>query len=134
VSYTEPIKQTNRQDYNNEQATQNRTAQGSNKKHSVTYSSNDSVWPMGCRRSTNDTRSAVMIKSIDYKYGTAGVLYYHERTRPYQITVAPLNDLDLPPRMVSFKTLESVINRLNANWEHQQALFIDTQKSWAGRD
>jgi hypothetical protein len=36
--------------------------------------------------------------------------------------------------MVSFKTLESVINRLNANWEHQQALFIDTQKSWAGRD
>jgi hypothetical protein len=66
-----------------------------------------------------------MIKSIDYKYGTAGVLYYPERARPYQITVAPLNDLDLPSRMVSFKTLESVINRLNADWEHKQALFID---------
>ena len=75
-----------------------------------------------------------MIKSVDYKYGSANVLYREGKALPYQITVAPLNDLDLPPRMVSFKTLESVINRLNANWEHQQALFIDTQKSWAGRD
>ena len=65
------------------------------------------------------------IKSVEYKYGTAGVLHYPERTRPYQITVSPLSDLDSPSRTVSFKTLEAVINRLNADWEHKQALFID---------
>jgi len=66
-----------------------------------------------------------MIKYIEYKYGTAGVLYREGSARPYQITIAPLNDLDLPSRMVSFKTVEAVINRLNANWEHRQELFID---------
>jgi hypothetical protein len=66
-----------------------------------------------------------MIKSIEYKYGTAGVLYREGSARPYQITIAPLNDLDLPSRMVSFKTVEAVINRLNTDWEHKQALIID---------
>lgn len=65
------------------------------------------------------------LKSVEYKYGSVNVLYYPERVRPYQITVAPLNDLDLPSRMVSFKTVEAVINRLNTDWEHKQALFID---------
>ena len=70
-------------------------------------------------------KAAQHIKSIEYKYGTAGVLYREGSARPYQITISPLNDLDLPSRMVSFKTAEAVINRLNADWELKQELFID---------
>lgn len=60
-----------------------------------------------------------MIKSIEYKYGNANVLYREGKARPYQITVRPAHDLDAPCRMVSLKTESSVIARLNSDWEAQ---------------
>ena len=61
----------------------------------------------------------MMIKSIEFKYGVASVLYREGKSRPYQITVRPAHDLDEPSRMVSLKTESAVIARLNANWEAQ---------------
>jgi hypothetical protein len=58
-----------------------------------------------------------MIKSIEYKYGSANVLYREGKARPYQITVKPAHDMDAPSRMVSLKTEEAVIQRLNADHE-----------------
>ncbi len=58
-----------------------------------------------------------MIKSIEYKYGFANVLYREGKSRPYQIMVRPSHDIDAPSRMVSLKTESAVIERLNAHHE-----------------
>jgi len=68
-----------------------------------------------------------MIKSIQYKYGTANVLYKEGKARPYQITVSSAHNVEAPPRTVSLKTAEAVIERLNANHEAHIERFKITQ-------
>ena len=69
-----------------------------------------------------------MLKSIRYKYGTANVLFNEGRSRPYQITVTSRHDADAQPKLVSLKTEEAVIKRLNANHEALLEAFEITQK------
>ena len=60
-----------------------------------------------------------MIKSVEFKYGVANVLYREGKDRPYQIMVRPTHNIDAPSRLVSLKTEDAVIARLNASWEAQ---------------
>ena len=71
-----------------------------------------------------------MIKSIEYKYGFANVLYREGKGRPYQIMVRPAHDIDAPSRMVSLKTESAVIERLNA---HHEAVMKEVKaiQRWA---
>jgi len=73
-----------------------------------------------------------MIKSIEYKYGVANVLYREGKARPYQIMARPNDNLDAPTRMVSLKTEEAVITRLNATWESQMAEVEDKRRGGWG--
>jgi len=70
-----------------------------------------------------------MIKSIEYKYGVANVLYREGKARPFQITVSPAHNLDSGSRMVSCTTADAVIARLNANHEARMA---DVKEKRAG--
>lgn len=59
--------QTNNRNKDNEQSTQSSTTQSSNKKHGIVYSSNGSIWSVGCWRSVNATGCAVMNSALKRK-------------------------------------------------------------------
>jgi len=63
-----------------------------------------------------------VIKSIKHKGGTANVIYREGAARPYQICVSPLDSYDAPSRLVSLKTEEACIKRLEA--EHEEFMEL----------
>lgn len=69
-----------------------------------------------------------MIKSIEFKYGIANVLYREGTARPYQIMIRPNDNLDAPSRMVSLSTKDAVVARLNASWEAQMEEVEDKRR------
>ena len=75
-------------------------------------------------------REKCEIRVVKTNVGTANVLFWEGRARPWQITVFPDGWEDRKGRMVSLKTEEAVKERLNRNMEWHHKRNAEATRNW----